>query len=412
MKKAGIISIGNEILAGLTVDTNAAYLSKQLLAMGIPVVSGFTVGDQMDSIVGAINQAAEQSDIVLITGGLGPTDDDITRQGLAEFIGVELEFREDLLERISAFFDKQGSKMAEKNKVQAYIPASAEPLANNFGTAPGIFAEYKGKVFVCMPGVPVEMKRMFEESVGGKLAKLGDGQVVIGRKLKCFGVGESTVAQAIGDIMKRGRNPLVNCTVTGGIITLHIVAIGENSAEAEKMIEKDAARLRDILGELVYGEDEQTLAEVVGEELREQKKTVAVAESCTGGLIAKLLTDVPGSSGYFTHGWVTYSNRAKTEQLGVSGEVIEKYGAVSEEVARQMARCARERAGTDFGIGVTGIAGPGGGSEQKPVGLVYIAVGDGASCDVERYVFSHSRERIRLRTALTALNTLRMGLLI
>jgi len=410
MKKASIVSVGNELLAGRIVDTNAGYLSRQLLSMGIPTVSCYTVGDEIDSIANAMGQAAQQADIVLITGGLGPTDDDLTRQALARFMGVQLEFKEELLAQISEFFANRDIKMSQNNKVQAYVPAGTGALRNNVGTAPGIIAEHEGKIFVCLPGVPAEMKQMFAESVAGKLKQAGGGQVVLMRKLNCFGTGESVIAEKLGDLMQRDRNPLINCTVSGGIITLHIVATAKDKNVAEEMVEKNIQQLREILGDLAYGADEQTLAEVVGVKLGARRKRLAVAESCTGGLIAKLLTDVPGSSDYFTYGWVTYSNEAKIRQLGVDRALIEKHGAVSEEVARAMAKGARDRADTDFAIAVTGIAGPGGGTEQKPVGLVYIAVDAGDLLDVQRYIFSHTREYIRYRTALTALNILRLKL--
>jgi len=224
MKKASIISVGNELLAGQIVDTNVGYLSRQLLSMGIPTVNCYTVGDEIDSIAEAMAQAAQQADIVLITGGLGPTDDDLTRQALAKFMGAQLEFREELLSRISEFFVKRDIKMSANNKVQAYIPSGAEALPNNVGTAPGIMAEHEGKIFVCLPGVPAEMKQMFAESVAGKLKKAGGGQVVLTRKVRCFGTGESVIAEKVGDLMQRDRNPLINCTVSGGIITLHIIA--------------------------------------------------------------------------------------------------------------------------------------------------------------------------------------------
>ena len=410
MKKASIISVGNELLGGLVVNTNAVYLSRRLLSMGIPTVSCYTVGDEIDLIVETLGWAAGQADIVLVTGGLGPTDDDVTRQGLAKFMGVELEFRDELLRQISEFFTSRKIKMAGKNKIQACIPAGAEAVANNVGTAPGIMAEYGGKIFVCLPGVPSEMKEMFAESIVEKLGQSGVGQVVVTRKLHCFGTGESVIAEKLGDLMRRGKNPVINCTVSGGVITLHIVATAKDKSGADEMIEKDRSELRKILGDLVYGEDEQTLAEVVGAKLRERKETLAVAESCTGGLIGKLLTDVPGSSDYFTCGWVTYSNEAKVRELGIDKGLIEKHGAVSEEVACAMAKGAREKAGTDFGIGVTGIAGPGGGAKQKPIGLVYIAVDTVGQRDVQRYIFPHLREHIRLRASLAALNMLRLRL--
>ena len=410
MKKASIISVGNELLAGLIVNTNVVYLSRQLLSMGVPTVSSYTVGDRIDSIAQAMAQAAQQADIILITGGLGPTDDDLTRQALARFMGVQLEFKDYLLAEISDFFTKRNIKMAQNNKVQAYIPAGAEALPNNVGTAPGIIVEREGKIFVCLPGVPSEMKQIFIESVAGRLKQAGGGQVVLMRKLRCFGTGESVIAEKLGNLMQRDRNPLINCTVSGGIITLHIVATATDKPCAEEMIGNDARQLRALLGDLVYGRDEQTLAEVVGAKLRRRRKKLAVAESCTGGLIGKLLTDVPGSSDYFTYGWVTYCNEAKIRELGVDAGLIEKHGSVSEKVVRAMAKGARARAGTDFAIAVTGIAGPGGGTEQKPVGLVYIAVDSGESIDVQRCVFSHTREHIRYRAALAAINMLRLSL--
>ena len=410
MKKASIISVGNEILAGLTVDTNAVYLRRRLQGMGIPTVSSFSVGDDVDSIAEALDRACSGSDIVLVTGGLGPTDDDLTRQGLAKFMGVELEFCEDVLREISGFFASRGIEMADKNRVQAYIPAGASVLKNGFGTACGIMAEFGGKVLVCMPGVPLEMEQMFSETVVEKLECLGDGEVMVTRKLRCFGAGESRIAEMLGNMMQRGRNPLINCTVKGGIITLHIVARGSSREEAEVLIERDKDRLCEILGDLVYGCDDATLAWVVGIELWRHKKTLAVAESCTGGLLGKMLTDTSGASGYFTCGWISYSDESKTRSLGVDSELIRQYGAVSAEVASAMAACARQRSGSDYAIGITGIAGPGGGSDEKPVGLVYIAVNSADDDIVREYLFPHCRANIRVRACLTALNMLRFAL--
>ena len=410
MKKASVISVGNELLNGQTADTNTVYLSEKLLGMGIPTVSGYTVGDDVDLIVVALGRASSESDIVLVTGGLGPTDDDLTREALARFMGAELEYREELMDLISDFFSRRNIKMSEKNRCQAYLPVGTKALVNNVGTAPGIMAEYEGKLFVCLPGVPIEMKRMFEESVAGELAGFGGGQVVLTKRLKCFGTGESTIAQMLGDLMERGRNPLINCTVSGGVITLHVVATAAEKGAAEKMADKEITGICEILGDFVYGRDDESLGEVVGGKLRGENKTIATAESCTGGLLGKLLTDVAGSREYFLCGGVTYSNSTKISELGVERGVIEKCGAVSGEVAGAMARGCRLRSGADFGIGITGIAGPGGGSEEKPVGLVYIAVDFGRRVEVKRYVFSHSRGHIRLRAALTALNMLRLGM--
>ena len=411
MKKAVIISIGNELLSGQTVDTNAAYLSKALLEIGIPTVRGYTVPDEIAAITDCLKQAVAKADIILITGGLGPTDDDLARQAFAEFLDVKLQLQPKLLETIEGFFVKRGKKMPEKNKIQAYMPIGTEILNNDFGTAPGILYKNNEKIIAAIPGVPSEMKQMFQTQLLDKLEQITSDNVIIVKKLKCFGAGESNIAEKLGPIMHRDRKPLINCTVDCGIITLHIVAAAKTRSKAEEMIAKDEKKLRQILGKLVFGSDEQTLAEIVGKKLVQQKKTVAVAESCTGGLISKWITDAPGASKYFTYGWTTYSNDAKISQLGVETELIEQFGSVSSEVVSAMAKGARKKAKTDFSVAVTGIAGPEGGSEQKPVGLVYIAVDCLAGCQVERFIFAHrNRDFIRRQTAQTALNMLRLKL--
>jgi len=410
MKKASIVSIGNEILSGQTVDTNAAHLSAELLSIGVPVVSSYAVGDEIERIVRALELAGSDADVTIVTGGLGPTDDDLTRKAFAKFLGVELELHDELLEKMQEYFARRNFQMTAKNEVQAYLPAGAGALPNNRGTAPGIRAEANGKLFFALPGVPPEMKHMFAESVMPELRELAGGQAVVIRKLRCFGAGESTIAQQIGTIMQRGRNPLINCTVHLGVITLHIVATAEDSETARQMALKDEESLRDTLGELVFGTGRQNLAEVVGEELVRQGKSITVAESCTGGLVAKLVTDIPGASEYFTRGWVTYSNDAKSSELGVPAELIARHGAVSEQVARAMAQGARRKARTDFAIGITGIAGPGGATEQKPAGLVYISVDSEHGCETKRCLFPHERHFVRQRSAQTALNMLRLKL--
>jgi nicotinamide-nucleotide amidase len=391
MKKASIISIGNEILSGQTIDTNAAYLSEQLLSLDIPVMTSYTIGDEIDLIVRTLNYAAKDADIILITGGLGPTGDDLTRQALAKYLGTELQLRDDLLQHIQTFFDRRSVPMSETNKQQAYIPAGTEPLKNTIGTAPGILAETGGKIFAVMPGVPVEMKKMFEEMVVDRLKNFAPGQAVVIKKLRCFGTGESNIAKMLGNLMQRGRNPLINLTASGGVITLHIIAIADKREKAEILTEDDEQMLLEMLGDLVFGSGDETLPEVVGEKLAQLDKTLSLAESCTGGLIAKMITDVPGASRYFTQGWVTYSNQAKINELGVETDLIEQYGAVSEQVAESMAKGARHKAKTDFSIAVTGIAGPIGATEQKALGLVYISVDSETGTETKRFVFSHDR---------------------
>ena len=410
MKKASIVSIGNEILNGEVVDTNIGFLSRQLLGLGIKVAGAYTAADDVEKIARSLRLASEEGDIILATGGLGPTDDDVTREALAEVLGVELRFDEGLCETIREFFASRGRQMVEKNKVQAFVPEGAEPLANELGTAPGIWAKKGEKVFAVMPGVPAEMEVMFEKNVVGRLRAMAANQAIFIRKLMCFGTGESNIAEVLGDLMKRGRNPEINSTASCGVITLHIVATGADEAEARRMAGEDEALLREKLGNTIYGVDGETLGEVVGKELARLGKTIATAESCTGGLVAKLLTDVPGASGYFSYGWVTYGNEAKMSELGVDEQIIVRYGAASEEVASAMASAAREKARSDFGIGISGIAGPTGGSEGKPIGLVYISVCSDNMCDTERFIFSHGRQSVRLRAAQTALNMLRLRL--
>ncbi len=410
MKKASIVSIGNELLSGEVVDTNTSFLSRQLRCLGIPVAGVYTAADEVERIARALRLASEEADVVLATGGLGPTDDDVTREAMAEFLGVKLRFDQVLFDGIRSLFVGSGRPMAAKNRVQAFIPEGAEPLANGLGTAPGIWAEKGEKVFAVMPGVPTEMEEMFEKGVAGRLRAMAPNQAIFVRKLMCFGAGESNIAEILGDLMKRGRNPEINSTASSGVITLHIVSTAANEREARRMAGEDEALLREKLGNLVYGVDGEGLAEVVGKELARRGKTIATAESCTGGLMAKLLTDVPGASRYFAYGWVTYGNEAKMSELGVDERIIVNCGAVSEEVAAAMALAAREKSGASVAVGITGIAGPGGGTEGKPIGLVYISICSDNMCDTERFVFLHGRGFVRLRAAQTALNMVRLRL--
>ena len=410
IKKASILSVGNELLNGRTVDTNAAYIAGRLRTINLTVVSVHSVPDEVDAIERALALATGEADVVVATGGLGPTDDDLTRQAFAKFLGVELVLHPELLAKVKEFFDRRRIEMPARNSIQACLPQGAAAIENEMGTAPGIRAKKGGKLLFAMPGVPAEMRNMLDTLIVPELRPLVTGQAIAVRRLKCFGAGESKIAELIGDVMQRGRNPLVNCTVQTGVISLEIVATTPDWAEAEKMAEQEDRSLRQVRGTLVYGTDDQGLAEVVGEGLARRGKTVAVAESCTGGLLAKLITDVPGASGYFTYGWVTYGNEAKSHELDVPTDMIEKYGAVSEPVAKAMAQGARHKAGTDYAIAITGIAGPDGGTEQKPVGLVYISVDSRGGTDTSRHVFSFDRSSVRLRAAQTSLNILRLKL--
>lgn len=409
--KACIISIGNELLNGQTVDTNTAWLSGQLFQMGIATAGSWTVPDEQSHIMSAIGQASRDGDLILITGGLGPTDDDITRQAVASWLGVDLEFHPELLTQISSFFENRGKKMAPKNRSQAYLPSGSTALDNPLGTAPGFWVCKDSVCLAVMPGVPSEMKQMWTNQVAPRIPSSVDGPVVLSGKLRCIGAGESDIAQKLGNLMERGRNPLINCTCGSGEIVLHIVATAKEKKTAQAMIDTDKRLLRKCLGSWIYGEDDQTLAAVVGNLLRTHHKTIALAESCTGGLLSQMLTDIPGASDYMRAGWITYSNEAKISQLDVPEQVLEECGAVSEPVARCMAQQAAEKSRADISVAITGIAGPGGGTAAKPVGLVYIAVMINADCRVKECRFPPAnRHWVRQRSALTALNLIRLRL--
>ena len=410
MKKACIISIGNELLNGCSIDTNTAWLARRLFVMNIATAASFTVPDEADAIVRALAAASDCGGIILVTGGLGPTGDDITRDAFAAFTGAELELRPELLSSIKAFFNSRGAEMPRDNEIQAYIPRGCEAMENPLGTAPGIFARTGGRIYALMPGVPSEMKAIFEGFLEERLKPFADGVYMSERTLRCFGAGESMVHQMLGDMCRRGRNPQVNCTVSGSVITLQILASAQSRTEADDMADSDEAAIRRLLGELVFGSGTQKLADSAGSLLKSRGETVATAESCTGGLIAKMLTDFPGASSYFKQGWVCYSNDAKITQLQVDPEIIERFGAVSEQTAAAMSRSARRIAAADYAVSVTGIAGPGGGSEEKPTGLVYIGLDSETENLVQRFIFHGDRAAVRLRTAQTALNMLRLRL--
>ncbi len=434
-----IISIGDELILGQTIDTNAAWLSRQLSSLGITVREHITVGDDINAIVGQLrrvggmswasnNEAGDSqgnnnaADVVLVTGGLGPTDDDLTRHALAKVLKTELKLHQSSLSRIEQFFVRLNRPMSQTNRVQAMIPCGCDVLENNVGTAPGITTQIGKTPVFFLPGVPAEMKAMFDESVKDKLRQLvsagGTKEVFAYRTLHTYGTGESNIAEILGDMMSRGRNPVVNCTAAHSIVSIRIISRGSDEEAARALIEPVERELRGRLGTLIFGSDEDTFAGVVGGLLRRNGSTVAVAESCTGGLLAKELTDISGSSAYFMAGWVTYSNDAKIRFLEVSPETIEKYGAVSEQVASELAAAARRLAGTDYGLGITGIAGPTGGiagptvgKEGKPVGLVYVSLADQDGVEVARSVFPGSRDHVRRRAVNTALNMLRLRLL-
>lgn len=416
-----ILSIGDELVLGQTIDTNSAWLSQQLAAVGCDIVGHGTVPDGQAYIENVIRSAATQCDLLLISGGIGPTEDDMTRQAMAVVLGVELEMNPIWLTRLQEFWTKRNAIMPEINKIQAMIPRGAQMIENTAGTAAGIRSVLGGNcdIFV-MPGVPKEMKIMFTRDVLPYIKQQSGGAVILSRTLHTFGMGESGVAEKLGPLMKRDRNPSVGTTVANGIVSLRINARFPSLTEAKEQIEQTTLACETALGDLIFGRDEKTLPHVIADLLQsgEKKLTISTAESCTGGLLAKMLTDLPGSSAYFTQGWVTYSNLSKYERLGVPTDIINVYSPVSEPVAELMAKNARRLAKSTYALSITGIAGPDGGSATKPVGIVVIALAkpdpaDRAGCLIDKRTFqlTGDREMIRDRAAKMALTMLRFELL-
>lgn len=413
-----MLTIGDELLRGEIVDSNKSFLSDRLLGLDIETWFHSSVRDEPDDMRDAFLRAIDRAEVVLVSGGLGPTRDDLTTEVLAETVGRKLVLDENALEALRTFFANVGREMAKNNEKQAWFPEGADVLENPIGTAPGFMIEERGTLVFCMPGVPRELFKMMDEQVLPRIARKlggggeqGAGLVVRATLLRTFGMGESTLDAELSDIAKDGD-------VTLGFRTafpdnyLRPLARAATAEEADAKLGEVCDAIRERLGALVYGENDDTLEVVVGRELTKQGKTLATAESCTGGLIAEQLTDVPGSSEYFCGGVVAYANEAKTALLGVDEAMLAEHGAVSEPVALAMARGACERFGADLGISTTGISGPGGGSDKKPVGLVYIALhrADGpAHC--ERFVFPLDRDRHRQLTAHTALDWVRRSLL-
>ena len=405
-----MISTGDELTCGKTVDGHSAWLSKRLQRRGIPVISHHTVGDDAERIVAVLRWAVSQAEIVLVTGGLGPTPDDLTRQALARLMETDLVLHEESLARLEEFFHRRGRTMVESNRIQVMIPKGADPVPNEIGTAPGILATIDGATVVCMPGVPDEMHAMFETSVTALLPQ--SQQSIAVRVLKACGLGESNLSQQFQDILAdRQGDVVVGTTVSDGLISLTVTASDPSEEVASLLAGETASQLTDRLGTLLVGTGSETLPSAVGKLLGQRGQTLSLAESCTGGMVGKSITDIGGASSYFLGGVVSYANSAKRYLLGVDEELLELHGAVSEPVAREMAAGARQRFASEWAISLTGIAGPGGGGPDKPVGLVFIGV-VGPDVDlVFRHVFGSSRDQIRRRASMAALNHLRIALL-
>jgi len=404
-----IISVGDELTSGQTVDTNSAYLSRRLAELGIATIEHRTVGDDQSAIASAVGDAAGRAELVLVSGGLGPTEDDLTRQALAQAMGRPLVANAECLRDIEEFFRVRNRTMSPANRIQAMIPETAEPMHNRAGTAPGIAARLgRAQVFV-VPGVPFEMTWMYENCILPRLPR--QEGVIVNHAIHTFGAGESDVGANIADLMKRGQEPVVGTTVAAGMVSVRVYARGKTIEDAKRQADDVAKVVKERLGELVVGEQDQTMASVVGELLRGKKQTLGTAESCTGGLIGEMITAVSGSSDYYLGGFVTYSNKLKEDLLGVPAKTLAEHGAVSESVAVAMAEGCRRKLACDWAIAVTGIAGPTGGTTEKPVGLVFTALAGPSGTSAARHLFPGTREVVRLRSALAAMNYLRLGLL-
>ncbi len=402
--KVEIINTGTEILLGEILNTNFQYLTQELNMRGFDVLYQTTVGDNPQRLLEAFEIASKRADIIIATGGLGPTKGDITKEILAEFTDLELVLDAETKSNIEAFFAKRSVCMPSNNDKQALIPEGATVLTNKAGTAPGLVVDQNDKIFVLLPGPPSELSHVATEQLYPYLEKrfphLG---TIKSHTLRLKGIGESALAEKIDDFITSQDNPTIAIYARKGEIIIRITAKAASVAEADALILPTAKRLEERLSNYIYGHNDESLAECVGRKLLKNKQTIAFAESCTGGLTSSLITDVPGSSSYLLGSVVTYSNEAKHNLINVSQENLDQFGAVSEQVACQMAEGVRKLFNTDYGVGVTGIAGPDGGTKDKPVGLVYIAVTDANGTVCQRNIFSGNRLNNKLRSALTAL---------
>lgn len=403
-----IIAVGTEILLGDILNTNAQYLSKELSSLGVNMYYQCVVGDNEQRLYDAIKASYERSDMVILTGGLGPTEDDITKETVAKTLGVNLVFHEDSYNKIVEFFKRR--YMSPTNKKQAYVLENSIVLENKNGTAPGCLLEKDGKIVVILPGPPYEMQPMFENCVKPYIARMSD-EIIKSKFIRVFGIGESNAAYLIKDIIEKQTNPTVAPYAKQSESLFRITAKAASENEANKLICKMADIITKRLGNAVYGEDDDSLQSVLVDLLKEKGLKISFAESCTAGLISSKIGEVSGASDVLCESYVTYSNDAKHKLLGVSSQTLDKYGAVSMETALEMAEGARKAALADIGISVTGISGPSGGTNEKPVGLTYIGVSYKNTNNAYKYIFNGDRNKNRELAACNALNIARLTIL-
>jgi nicotinamide-nucleotide amidase len=406
-----IIIIGDEIISGHTIDTNSAYIAKKLVEIGLPVVFKTAVGDNIRHMEEAFNLALRRVDIVIVTGGLGPTDDDVTKRAIVKVFKRNLIFHEDVLEDMKKRFAERGLKMPSINQNQALLPQGATYLPNKTGSAIGIIIEENGKIFISMPGVPREMQIMVDEELIPFLRLRIRQRYLKIIKLRTTGIIESALAEKIKPHIKIPDSIKFAYLPSYGGVDLRIITSGNDKKETDDAAEKLAGQLRELVGKYIYGEDNDTLEAVIGKLLTDRKQTLATAESCTAGLLAGKITDVPGSSVYFDRGFITYTNESKMELLGVPEKTLIDHGAVSTQTAEAMAAGIKEKASADYGVAVTGIAGPDGGTEEKPVGTVFIAVASAKGVVSKKFMMARDREINRNRSVYAALEMLRRVIL-
>ena len=405
---AEIITIGDELLIGQTIDTNSAWIGAILSSLGFDVCRKISVHDLREDILGALNDSAGKYDVVLITGGLGPTSDDITKQTLCEFFNTHLVVNHEVLDMIVAMMKRRNLPMNENNRRQAEVPETCRVLKNARGTAPGIWFEKGGTIFISMPGIPYEMQYIMTEHVSPQLKKHFTSQSIIHRNIMTYGVPEARLSELLKGF-EEAIPPEIKLAYlpASGIIKLRLTATGKDKELLDKIVEEQVKKLYGIVPELIYGENEDSLEMVIGKLLKGKKQTVSTAESCTGGKIAQMLTSIPGSSDYYKGSVIAYNNKVKSEVLKIPGDIIEKYGAVSEQVVERMAKGARNLLETDFSVATSGIAGPDGGTKDKPVGTIWIAVASEKGTVVEKHLFGYDRITNINRFSNAALNLLR-----
>ncbi|TGE32260.1 competence/damage-inducible protein A [Desulfosporosinus sp. Sb-LF] len=412
--KAEIVATGTELLLGETLNTSAHYLTGKLSSLGIEVDYHTTVGDNSGRLEQVLRQAIGRSDLLVTTGGLGPTADDLTKELVAKVLDLKMELDEFSLEQVKQFFGRRRAPMPSGNEKQAYFPKDSKILPNPIGTAPGAIIEKNGKTVIILPGPPFEMRPMFDNYAWSELQQIIGPQAIRmnERVLKVFGIGESAIEEVLGELMSL-QNVTMALLAKRAEMHIRLVARSseETSGEAKETLNWAEEEIRRRLGDKVFGRDQETMVGIVGENLKKKHWSISTAESCSGGLLGAALTQEPGSSEFYLGGVVSYSNSLKQGLIGVSHQSLESFGAVSEEVAKEMAEGIRSKAGTDLAISTTGIAGPGGGTDEKPVGLVYIGLASPEGIHAKKFQFYGERESVRQLTVQAALNEVRLHML-